>query len=415
MHSGAGAVGTIEALRGGGFKGPITVISKEGRQPYDRTKLSKALISDLSKVAWRSEQYYADASIDIRHDEATQVDFTKKTVTTKSGQSVPYSKLVLAPGGQPKALPLPGLKEGELGNVFLLRGLEHTAAINAALAAGASEQKKKKVVVIGSSFIGLEAGNALAGQGHDVTVVGMESAPCEAVFGAQVGNIFRAILEKNGVKFRLSAGVEKATPSDADSSTVGAVHLKGGESLPADVVIEGVGVGPATAFLKASPGAPALLKDGSLKVNARFEVEGLADVYAIGDIATYPFAGTHVRIEHWDVAQNAGRTVAKAIAQPQVAVKPFVPVFWSALGAQLRYCGHPVDGWDEVVVDGETDVSKGVSFAAYYLKGDQVVAVASMMKDPVMVQAAELMRSGRMLKAAQIKGGKSAELLQAQL
>ena len=213
----------------------------------------------------------------------------------------------------------------------------------------------------------------------------------------------------------MSASVTSASASSSDSSRVGAVNLKDGTVLPADVVVCGVGVGPATSYLKESKGAPSLQKDGSVEVNDSFEVEGLKDVYAIGDIATYPYHGSKVRIEHWNVAQNSGRTAAKRIATPSATPKPFIPIFWSALGAQLRYCGNTmVTGYDDVVIDGETDVQKGVSFAAYYTKGEEVVAVASMMKDPVVMKCAELMRRGDMLKKSDIKSG-SGSVLEAKI
>ena len=203
----------------------------------------------------------------------------------------------------------------------------------------------------------------------------------------------------------MSASVDKATPSSSSPSSVGAVHLKDGTSLDADVVILGVGVAPATTYLKESKGGPSLLKDGSIETNETFEVKGLSDVYALGDIATYPYKGANVRIEHWNVAQNSGRTAAKHISGVK-NIKPFVPIFWSALGAQLRYCGNtgPSGGYDDVILQGETDVNKGVSWAAFYTKGDEIVAVASMMRDPIMSKSAELMRRGRMPKKSEIAG-----------
>jgi len=205
--------------------------------------------------------------------------------------------------------------------------------------------------------------------------------------GKKVGAIFRGLLEKNGVKFQMSASVDKATPSKDDSSKVGAVHLKDGTVLEADLVIEGVGVAPATEYLKGNSSVT-LEKDGSLKTDESFAVDGLKDVYAIGDIATYPYHGpggdgSPVRIEHWNVAQNAGRSVAHTINNPGSKPKPFIPVFWSALGSQLRYCGNTVGGYDDLILQGEPDKA---SFVAYYTKGETVVAVASMMKDPYMTQ-----------------------------
>ena len=228
----------------------------------------------------------------------------------------------------------------------------------------------------------------------------------ERVLGSKVGEIARGLLEKNGVKFKMGASVEKATPSKGDPSKVGAVLLKDGTSLEADLVIEGVGVAPATEYLKDNS-AVTLEKDGSLKTDESFAVNGLKDVYAIGDIATYPYHGpggngSPIRIEHWNVAQNAGRSVANTINNPGSKPKPFIPVFWSALGSQLRYCGNTVGGYDDVILQGEPEKP---SFVAYYTQGDEVVAVASMMKDPYMTQSAELMRRKKMPGKAELQKG----------
>ena len=264
--------------------------------------------------------------------------------------------------------------------------------------------KGKKIVIIGTSFIGMEVGNALAKE-NNVTLVGMEDAPLERVMGKQVGQMFQKTLEKNGAKFYMGASVDSAVESS--KGAVGAVKLKDGTNLEADLVILGVGVAPATEYLKDNSEVQ-LNKDGSLSVDESFAVNGLKDVYAIGDIATYPYSGpggnkTPVRIEHWNVAQNMGRSVGQMIAKPSSKPNPFIPIFWSALGSQLRYCGSTPNGWDDLVLKGEPDNGK---FAAYYTKGDEVVAVASMMMDPVMVQSAELMRIGKMLSKGDIEGGK---------
>ena len=399
VGGGSGAMGAVQALREQDFKGAITMISIEPSPPIDRTKLSKALMTDKSKLDLRPQEWFKESSVDTVSDEVTGVDFEKKSVSTKSGSSYPYTKLILATGGVPKMLPLPGFKE--LSNVFLLRSLSDAQAIVSAV----GEKKGKKIVVVGSSFIGMEVGNCLA-SGNDVTVIGMESRPLERIMGAQTGEIFQNVLSKNGVKFHMNAGVEAAGASKEDSKKVGSVSLKDGTILPADLVILGVGVGPATGFLKDNK-AVSLEKDGSLQVDENFVVKGLKDVYAIGDIATYPYHGpgsngSLTRIEHWNVAQNAGRAAAKNIVSPSSKPKPFIPIFWSALGSQMRYCGNTVNGWDEMVMQGEPKEGK---FAAFYGKGDTVVAVASMMMDPIMSQSAELMRQGKMPGLAELRKG----------
>lgn len=398
--SGSGALVAAQTLREQSYTGSVTIISREPNLPIDRTKLSKALIADASKIELRPQEWFKESDIELVSDEVSGVDFDKNSVSTASGKSYPYTKLILASGGTPKSLPLPGFKD--LKNVFLLRTIPDVQAILKAV----GEQKQKKIVVIGSSFIGMEVGNALAKE-NDVTIVGMESTPLQRVMGEQVGKIFQSILTKNGVKFHMEASVDSAAPSSKDSETVGSVKLKDGTALEADLVILGVGVAPATEYLKDNSKIQ-LEKDGSLQTNESFAVKGLSDVYAIGDIATYPYHGpgsdgTLTRIEHWNVAQNAGRSVARTIATGGKApVKPFVPIFWSALGSQLRYCGNTPNGWDDLVLQGEPDNGK---FTAFFGKGDTTVAVASMMMDPVMTQSAELMRRGSMPGLKELRGG----------
>ncbi|KAI5811445.1 hypothetical protein DFH27DRAFT_533605 [Peziza echinospora] len=401
VGGGSGAIGAIESLREKGFKGLITCISKEPHLPIDRTKLSKALITDVSKIQWRDAKYFEEAGVTFKLNTiVSEVDFAGKKVKIEGGEEVSYTKLILATGGTAKRLPMDGF---ELGNVFTLRGIDDAKAIVDAV----GENNDKKIVVIGSSFIGMEVGNCLAGKKNDVTIIGQESAPMERIMGAEVGKIFEKILTKNGVKFKLSAGVEKATPSSADPTKVGSVTLKSGENIPADLVILGVGVTPETSYIKDKS---LLLKDQSLDVDEFWRIKGVEDAYAVGDIATYPYYGppnqknpSPVRVEHWNVAQDSGRRVAGHIATGE---KPahFVPIFWSALGVQLRYCGNTMtSGYDDVIITGSPDLNK---FIAYYTKGDDVVAVASMQKDPVVSQSAELMKRGGMLSKKDIQAGK---------
>ncbi|KAB5571768.1 putative apoptosis-inducing factor 2 [Coniochaeta sp. 2T2.1] len=399
VGGGSGACGVVEGLREKGFDGSIKMITSEGYLPIDRTKLSKSLMTDLSKLQWRDDGFYKDAQVDVVKDEVTDVDLQNKTVTTKSGEKYPYTKLVLATGGTPKVLPLQGFKV--LGNIFTLRNVHDAENINKAI----GEQKGKKIVIIGSSFIGIEVGGATA-KDNDVTIVGMEKTPLERVLGEEVGNIIRKGMEGKGLKFYMSAGVDKAEPSTSDPSKVGAVYLKDGTKLEADLVILGVGVSPATTYLK-SNGILKLEEDGSVKTDDVFGVVGVKDVYAIGDIATYPYngpggEGRYTRIEHWNVAQNAGRTVASHIVNPSVKPEFFTPVFWSALHSQLRYCGNTTHGYDDVVIQGSPDEGK---WAAFYAQGETVVAVATMGMDPVMSQAAQLMRVGKMPPKSELKPG----------
>lgn len=114
-------------------------------------------------------------------------------------------------------MPLDG---ADLGNIFTLRTIDDTKALNSAIAAKTTQQPeivqkvedqvgldsvyKPRLVIVGSSFIGMEA--ALAGaKKAQVTVIGMEKAPFEKILGPEIGNALRKNHEKQGIKFHLPA------------------------------------------------------------------------------------------------------------------------------------------------------------------------------------------------------------------
>lgn len=398
VGGGSGAYYCIESLREHGFNGPITVLSKEHHSPIDRTKLSKALITDPAKIEWRSSaELKAKYGVGLRTGvEVTAVSPGEKEVIIGSGQRVPYDTLVLATGGVPRRLPIDG---ADLANVFTLRGVDDTKKIDAAC------QEGKRLVVIGSSFISMELVVAVSSRKlASIDVIGQEEYPFEVVLGKQVGAGLMKFHESKGVRFHMKSQVSKIIPSAADPSKAGTI-LVGEQQLPADVVVMGVGVAPATEFLKSSHGfESALDKSGAVLVDEYLRVKDLDNVYAIGDIAMYPQPGTGElrRIEHWNVAGNQGRAAGKTIAEnkPQPYVK--IPVFWSAQGQQLRYCGVGA-GFDDVIIVGNPDEMK---FIAYYVKDDKVVAVASMQKDPVVSKASELLRLGLMPSPTELRAGK---------
>lgn len=147
--SGSGAIGAIESLREKGFTGQITCLSRETYYPIDRTRLSKALVTDAQKLQWRDGEFFKNAGVDFKMGAVvTEVNFNDKKVKTEDGNEYSYTTIILATGGTPKMLPMEGF---DLGNVFLLRGIDDAKAIVEAV----GDKKDKKIVVIGSSFIGM--------------------------------------------------------------------------------------------------------------------------------------------------------------------------------------------------------------------------------------------------------------------
>ncbi|KAJ4480072.1 hypothetical protein J3R30DRAFT_3468054 [Lentinula aciculospora] len=397
IGGGSGAFQAIESLRENGYKFPITVVSREPHAPIDRTKLSKALITDAPKLQWKTAadlkiKYGVNLRVGVT---VTSVELQDRRVILDDGKdNIVYDKLILAPGATPRKLPIPGV---DLENVYTFRGIHDAKKVDNAATEG------KRAVFIGSSFISMELVAALSKRKlASIDVIGMEEYPFEVVLGKEVGAGLKKFHESQGVKFHMQTKVEKIVPREDNPSLAGSVVVNG-KALPADFVIMGVGVAPATEFLKSS--GIELEKGGGIEVDEYLRVSKLPanveGVFAIGDVAIYPQAGELVRIEHWNVAGNHGRAVGKTIAgQPQPFVK--TPVFWSAQGQQLRYCGYGA-GHDDVIIKGDTGEMK---FIAYYVKQGKIIAVASMQNDPVVSAASELLRLGLMPSPEEIQAGK---------
>ena len=99
VGGGASALTTAESLRQSGFKGKVTLFTKEPNLPLDRTKLSKAFIGDASKLEWlNKDELIGKLKVDVQHVEVTSVDKKKKSVQLANGNEVSYDKLVLAVG-----------------------------------------------------------------------------------------------------------------------------------------------------------------------------------------------------------------------------------------------------------------------------------------------------------------------------
>ncbi|KAL5037947.1 Apoptosis-inducing factor 1 [Batrachochytrium dendrobatidis] len=410
VGGGAGGLLAAETLREEGFEGKVIILSRESYLPIDRPKLSKALKIDASKIALRNAEHFKSMDIDIRLSTTVKsVDTRGKTVTLDSGVSITYDHLVLATGGDPRVLPIVGK---ELGNVFVIRTVDDANAIDAGLSAVNSAEGKPNVVIVGSSFIGMESASILAKHAV-VTVIGMEKVPFERVLGADVGKALKRLNDINGIKFELEALVDRYEPSAKNPKQVGFVVLKSGKKIPADVVVLGAGVFPQTTYLKES--GIVLDKDGGISVNSGMQVPDVENVYAVGDIARYPYhiTGENVRIEHWNVAQNQGRVaalniMAKESNKSELTHMKQIPYFWTVqFGKSVRYAGYATS-FDNVIIQGSMECDEsggGLSFAAFYMRKGQLISVCSVAKDPVVSHVSELLRLGKAPTEKQLKDG----------
>ena len=388
---GAGAAGTaaVEVLRQQGFQGKIVMISAEQNLPYDRTKLSKDYLqgnAESDALPLRSCEFYDRHNIELRFGSpATKVDASSKKITLADGSSIEYDSLLLATGGTPRKLNVPG---ADLANIFTIRQPEDVDRILDTV------KEAKKAVVVGSSFIGMEAAASLNKQGLEVTVVSPDDVPFKKILGDELGKMFQKVHEDKGVTFKLgNKAVEFTGKERVESAT-----LDSGEQITTDLVIVGVGVNPNTNYLE---GIELNEKDKSISVDRYLQTE-IKDVFAAGDIASFPYAPMEesTRIEHWRLAAQHGRIAATNMLGKDRRVDGVVPFFWSGqYDLKLRYVGHSED-WDEIKIDGNLQQPE---FLTYYLKGDRVMAVAGINRDKDIAAISELMRLQKMPDAAAVK------------
>ena len=371
---GAGAAGfsAAQQLREAGFGGEIILVSREAELPYDRTVLSKSFLAGQEvdeKTPLQEDDFYTAQKITRRKADILSLNAAQKKIELSDGV-LEYDAALIATGGE---VIMPDFPGADLENVFTLRSRADAEAIIEA--AG----KANKAVVIGASFIGMEVAAALRERGLEVTVVAGEQAPFEKQLGPAVGNVFRKLHEEKGGAFRFGAKVNRLV----GEGKLSAVELEDGELLPADLVVAGIGVRPATDFAKALTRK----EDHALAVDANLRVrDGL---YAAGDVAAYPGSGDGalIRVEHWRVAEQQGRAAALNMLgknQPYSSV----PYFWTApYMIKLEYAGH-AKGDDGMVLRGSLD---GRKFIAYYLRDGVVAAVAAMDEDQEMAAILSLM------------------------
>ena len=160
---------------------------------------------------------------------------------------------------------------------------------------------------------------------------------------------------------------------EGEPGRVGGVRLKDGEIVPADVVVVGIGVSPATQWLE---GTPLTLNDG-VRCDGTLNA-GLPLIYAAGDVCHW-FNGLYereMRVEHWTTASEQGAAAARNLLafargdepQPYSAV----PFFWSdQFTARIQFLGRAEGDETVHVVFGSPDER---SFVALYEKQGTLVA-----------------------------------------
>ncbi|MDH6217246.1 NAD(P)/FAD-dependent oxidoreductase [Streptomyces pseudovenezuelae] len=350
-------------LRAQGFDGRLVIVGDEPHRPYDRPPLSKDFLTgraDEDQLALTDAEETGELDAEwLLGTRARGLDARGRTVLLDGGRTVSTDGVVIATGARARRLP-----GDDLAGVHTLRTLDDARALRTELTRGS-----RQVVVIGGGFIGAETASSCAALGHTVTVVEAAPLPLVPQLGAEMAAVCAALHRRGGVDLITGTGVAGLRGTVA----VTAVELSDGRTLPADIVIVGIGATPNTGWLA---GSTLALHDGVLCDDGC--VTSLPQVVAVGDVARVGGA----RAEHWTSATEQPRVaVANLLAGHTTRTVRSLPYFWSdQYGARIQFAGRRQDGDTVRITEGElTDGTPPEDgFLALYERNGRTTAVLSM-------------------------------------
>lgn len=378
---GAGQAGLqiAETLREQRYDGRVVLIGDEPHIPYLRPPLSKAYLlgeTGDAQLALRPAAFFAQHQIElITGKRAVAIDRTRRKVALADDSVIEYDHLVLATGARNRPLPVPG---ADLRNVFFLRTLDEASALRARMATA------RNVVVIGAGFIGLEFAAAAKKQGLNVTVLDVAGRPMARAVSTTMSAVFAREHEQMGVRLLFNTQVMHLL----GEGCVTAVETVDGQTLPADLVLIGIGVIP-NVDLAATCDLPI---ENGVVIDEQLRTCD-PHISAIGDVAAYanPYAqGARVRLESVQNACDQARCVAMRI-MGQPTDYDALPWFWSTQGPlKLQMAGLPSRDCEEVV-RGDPG---GTKFSVFLFREGKLACVETLNRPADHMLARRLFASG---------------------
>ncbi len=372
---------TVQALRRLGYEGRLIAIGEEKHLPYDRPPLSKKVLGgewDLERTQLLRPE---DDALDVEWrlgQRADALDVKERAVKLADGSRVAFDACVIATGTFARTIP----GTPDLTGIHTLRTLDDAIALRRDLDAG------PRVAVIGGGFIGAEVAATCRGRGLDVTIVEALPAPLERGLGRRMGEYVAQIHRDHGVELRLGVGVE----AFLGEGRVSGLRLADGSEVPADVVVVGIGVAPATGWLEDS----GLELDNGVVCDAACRTTRSRFIAAAGDVARWPNAlfDETMRIEHWTNATEQADHVAATLLAGDGPVEPFTPVpfVWSdQFDRKIQVAGRFSEDDDSKLVDGSLEERR---FVMLYGRGGKLRGVLGMNRPRLVMKYRGMIRDG---------------------
>jgi NADPH-dependent 2,4-dienoyl-CoA reductase/sulfur reductase-like enzyme len=338
--------------------------------------------AEVDQVMLRPTGEYESLDLDLRlNTMATALDPAARQVELGGNERIGYDALLIATGAIPRLLPGTPPLEG----IHVLRTLDDCLALRADIER--AEASGGRVVVVGAGFIGAEVAATCHGRGVAVTVLEALPVPMVNALGLEMGSACAALHYDHGVDLRCGVAVS----SFLGEKRVTGVMLNDGRRIDADVVVVGVGVTPATAWLESS----GLRLDNGVVCDATSATEA-PGVFAAGDVARWhnPLFGRDMRVEHWTNAADQGMVAAKNILAGDGAAEPYAPVpyFWSdQYETKIQCVGHPGPGDEMQIVDGSVEDRR---FVAIYGRAGRLVGALAFSRPRLLMNCRRMISEG---------------------
>lgn len=349
--SGLAGVSAVKGIREEDETGSILLIGEEKELPYNRPPLSKDLLlkdESVEDIRIEDEDFYRENEVDVKlGTTVVDIDGEEKEVEDGKGNRYGFGRLLLATGGYPKTLDIPG---GDLAGVSYYRYLDDYREINQGM------DDAEKAVVIGGGFIGSEMAAALTLNDLDVSMVFPEKYLLERVFPVELAGIVQEDYRSRGVEI-----FNENVPDEIRKGNGGyEVETSEGEVLTGDLVVVGIGISPAVELGEA---AGLEIFDG-IGVDRYLQTTN-SSIYAAGDVAYFPFVAIDdcKRVEHWDQAIKQGKQAGRNMAGAEETYD-YIPYFFSDLFDFGFEAVGEVDSRLDTFIDWKEEGETG---AIYYL------------------------------------------------
>ncbi|XP_021728701.1 monodehydroascorbate reductase-like [Chenopodium quinoa] len=361
--------------------GELALISKEAVAPYERPALSKAYLFPQGTARLPGfhtcvgsggerllPEWYTEKGIElVLSTEIVKADLFSKSLTSAAGDIFKFDNLIIATGSTVIRLTDFGVKGADAKNIFYLREIDDADKLVEAIKA----KKNGKAVVVGGGYIGLELSAALKINNLDVCMVYPEPWCMPRLFTADIAKFYEGYYTNKGIQ--IIKGTVAVGFGSNDNGEVKEVQLKDGRVLDADIVVVGVGGRPLTTLFKGQVQE----EKGGIKTDAFFKTN-VPDVYAVGDVATFPMKlyGDIRRVEHVDHARKSAEQAVKAIKASEegksIEEYDYLPYFYSrSFDLSWQFYG---DNVGDAVVFGDNDpASSSHKFGSYWIKDGKVV------------------------------------------